>query len=106
MFGGRLAHQTPAFGSLRSRRDILFRPRTVESILSCAVPFYHRVYNPGEHQFITISTYRRAPLFLSNRFRAWFVQRLKEVQQELHFLPIGWVLMREQSFWTTCTTTP
>ena len=78
-----------------SRRDILFRPRAVESILFCAMPFYHRVYSPGELQFITTSTYRRTPLFLSDRFRRCFVQRLEEVRQELLFLLIGWVLMPE-----------
>ena len=59
------------------------------------MPFYHRVYSPGELQFITTSTYRRTPLFLSDRFRRCFVQRLEEVRQELHFLLIGWVLMPE-----------
>ena len=46
------------------------------------MPLYHRVYNPGELQFITASTYRRTPLFLSDRFRRCFVQRLEEVRQE------------------------
>ena len=57
------------------------------------MPFYHRVYSPGELQFITASTYRRTPLFLSNRFQRCFIERLEEVRQELHFLLIGWVLM-------------
>jgi len=76
-----------------SRRDLFSRLRAIASILSCAMPFYHRVYGPGELQFITASTYRRAPLFLSDRFRCCFVQRLEEVRQELHFLLIGRVLM-------------
>ena len=59
------------------------------------MPFYHRTYNRGELQFIPSSTYRRAPLFLSERFRRCFVQRLEEVRQELKFLLIGWVLMPE-----------
>ncbi len=50
------------------------------------MPFYHRVYSPGELQFITISTYRRTPLFLSDRFRRCFVQRLEEVPQELDYM--------------------
>ena len=75
--------QTPAVWCLRSRRDVLFRPRAVASILSCAMPFYHRVYSPAELQFITTSTYRHAPLFLSDRLRRCFVQRLDEVGQEL-----------------------
>ena len=43
--------------------------------------FYHRVYSPGELQFITTSIYRRTPLFLSDRFR--LVQRLDEARQEV-----------------------
>ena len=87
--------QTPALGSLRSRRDVLFRPRAAESILSSAMPIYNRVYSPGELQFITASTYRRTALFLSNRFRRCFVERLEEVRREWHFLLIGGVLMPE-----------
>ena len=59
------------------------------------MPFYHRTYNRGELQFITSSTSRRVPLFLSERFRRCFVQRLEEVRRELEFLLIGWVLMPE-----------
>ncbi len=59
------------------------------------MPIYHRVYTPGELQFLTSSTYRRIPVFLSDRFRRCFVQRLGEVRQELHFLLVGWVLMPE-----------
>ena len=77
-----------------SRRDGLFPPRTVASLLPCAMPFYHRVYSPGELQFIT-TTLSPYPLFLSERFRRCFVQRLEEVRRELHFLLIGWVLMPE-----------
>jgi putative transposase len=47
----------------------------------------------GQLQFIATTTYRRAPLFLSERFCRSFVQRLEEVRQELNFLLIGWVLM-------------
>jgi REP element-mobilizing transposase RayT len=38
------------------------------------MPIYHRTYSPGELQFITTSTYRRTPVFLSPRlshFRLW-----------------------------------
>ena len=59
------------------------------------MPLYHRTYSPGQLQFITTSTYRRAPVFLSHRFCHCFVQRLEEVRQELKFLLIGWVLMPE-----------
>ncbi len=45
------------------------------------MPFYPRVYSPGELQFITTSTYRCTPLFLSDRFRRSFVQRLERVAQ-------------------------
>ena len=59
------------------------------------MPRYHRFYSPGTLQFITASTYRRTPIFRSERFRQCFVQRLDEVRQQLHFLLIGWVLMPE-----------
>ncbi len=61
------------------------------------MPLYHRVYCPGQLQFITTSAYRRTPLFPSERFRRCFVQRLEEVRQELHFLLVGWVLMPEHA---------
>jgi putative transposase len=57
------------------------------------MPFYKRFYSPAHLQFITTSTYRRAPVFLSERFCRCFVQRLAEVRQELSFLLIGWLLM-------------
>ncbi|MGH9452329.1 MAG: transposase [Terriglobia bacterium] len=55
------------------------------------MPLYHRFYCPGELQFLTASTYRRNPVFRSERFRCCFVQRL----EEMHFLLVGWVLMPE-----------
>ena len=57
------------------------------------MPLYHRIYTPGQVQFITTSTYRRAPLFFSERFCRAFVQRLEEVRQEWHFRLAGWALM-------------
>src|ERR1017187_6887040 len=66
---------------LRNRRE--YTPRSM--------PFYQRIYSPGQLQFITSSTYRRAALFFSDRFCRCFVQRLEEVRQEWHFLLIGWV---------------
>jgi hypothetical protein len=51
-------------------------------MLSCAMPFYHRVYTPGQRQFITAGTCRRTPLFLSDRFRRCWVQRLEEVRHK------------------------
>jgi len=64
-----------------SRSDPLSRARAAESILSCTMPFYHRVCSPGELPFITASTYRRTPHFLLDRYR--FVQRLDELRQKL-----------------------
>jgi hypothetical protein len=64
------------------------------------MPFYHRVYSPGELQFITPSTYRRTPLFLSDRFR--LVQRLREVRQELdsmHKNPVPLGLVTSPGEW-------
>ena len=66
-----------------SRRDFLLRPRAVGSILFRAMPFYHRVYCPGELQFITTSTYRRTPLFRSDRFRRGFVQKSRGPKQQV-----------------------
>ncbi len=57
------------------------------------MPFYKRRYSLGQLQFITSSTYRRAPLFLSDRFCRCFVRRLERLRQEMKFLLIGWVLM-------------
>ncbi len=54
------------------------------------MPFNKRTYSPGQLQFITTSVYRRAPLFLSERFCRCFVQRIEEVRQELKFLLLGW----------------
>ena len=59
------------------------------------MPIYHRIYSPGELQFITTSTYRRAPLFRSQRSWRDFVQPLKEVRQKFNCLLVGWVLMPE-----------
>src|SRR3990172_5632537 len=57
------------------------------------MPFYKRHYSPGQLQFITTSTYRRAPLFLSERFRRGFVETLAELRKEMVFLLVGWGLM-------------
>jgi hypothetical protein len=45
-------------------------------ILERRMPIYRRTYSPGELQFITTSTYRRAPVFFSPRFCHYFVQGL------------------------------
>jgi putative transposase len=52
-----------------------------------------RYFAPGQLQFITASTYRRAPLFLSPRFCREFVAGLQEVRSEFGFRMLGWVLM-------------
>lgn|SRR5487761_179374 len=44
-------------------------------------------------QFITASTYRRAPLFLSPRFCREFAAVLQSVRSEFNFRLLGWVLM-------------
>lgn len=62
-------------------------------IVSSVTAYHKRRYSPGQLQFITTSTYRRAPLFLSDRFRRCFVETLARVRQETKFLLIGWVLM-------------
>ena len=64
-------------------------------ILSNAVALPKRHYSPGQLQFVTSSTYRRVPLFLSERFRRDFVETLARFRQEMGFLLIGWVLMPE-----------
>ena len=57
------------------------------------MPFYQRIYSPGQLPFVTTSVYRRVPLFLSERFCRCFVQRVEAVRRELKFLLLGWVLM-------------
>src|SRR5207245_9472017 len=52
-----------------------------------------RYFASGQLQFITASTYRRAPLFLSLRFCRIFVAALEEVRREFGFQLLGWVLM-------------
>jgi hypothetical protein len=74
-------------------------PQTIAArILEPRMPIYHRTYSPGELQFITPSTYRRAPIFFSPRFCRCFVQRLEEVRQKMNCLLIGWVLMPEHFY--------
>jgi putative transposase len=52
-----------------------------------------RYFAPGQLQFVTASTYRRAPLFLSPRLAREFVAVLEEVRGDFGFLLLGWVLM-------------
>jgi REP-associated tyrosine transposase len=83
----------PPFGVCDLAKRLSLRPCRVASILCCTRPLYHRVYTPGQVQFLTARTYRRAPLFRSERFCRAFVRRLEEVRQEWHFRLAGWVLM-------------
>jgi hypothetical protein len=48
-----------------------------------------RYFAPGQLQFVTASTYRRAPLFLSPRLAREFVAVLEEVRDEFGFLLLG-----------------
>ena len=57
------------------------------------MPTSKRHFAPGQLQFLTSSTYRRARLFASDRFRWSFVEVLEQLRSEMGFLLIGWVLM-------------
>jgi putative transposase len=57
------------------------------------MPIYHRQFNPGELQFITTSTYHRAPLFCSETLAGNFADTLARLRQEMGFGLQGWVLM-------------
>jgi REP-associated tyrosine transposase len=53
-----------------------------------------RHYYGGNHlHFITASTYRRAKVFDSDRFRRHFIQALDELRDEFSFKILGYVLM-------------
>jgi putative transposase len=57
------------------------------------MPTHKRHFAPGQLQFLTTSTYRRARLFESDRFRLYFVEVLNQLRSETGFRLIGWVLM-------------
>jgi REP element-mobilizing transposase RayT len=57
------------------------------------MPTSKRHFAPGQLQFLTSSTYRRAKLFQSDRLRWSFVEVLGQLRTEMGFLLIGWVLM-------------
>jgi putative transposase len=46
-------------------------------------------------QFVTSSTYRRAPIFSTPSRRELFVEAFRAVRSKLDFPLIGWVLMPE-----------
>jgi len=54
-----------------------------------------RHFARGELQFLTTRTYRRNRLFTCQRFRAIFVDTLRQLREETRFLLVGWVLMPE-----------
>ena len=62
------------------------------------MPFPKRYYHPGHLPFITSSTYHRANLFVSDRFRRDFVEVLRQLRPEAGFRLIGWVLMPEHFY--------
>ena len=66
------------------------------------MPTFKRHFGPGQLQFLTSSTYRRARLFESDRMagaerssalRWTFVEVLGRLRTQMGFLLIGWVLM-------------
>jgi len=62
-------------------------------MLALGVPTHKRHFAPGQLQFLTSSTYHRAKLFESDRFRWSFVEVLGQLRIEMGFRLIGWVLM-------------
>jgi hypothetical protein len=80
-------------GSAIFPREALFQQGTRKSIIFGSVPFYKRFYSAARLQFITTGAYRRAAVFLSERFCRCFVPRLAKARQELNFLLLGWTLM-------------
>lgn len=57
------------------------------------MPRQHHYYGLNHLHFITASTYRRARLFNSERFRRHFIQTLAELRADFSFKIIGYVLM-------------
>ena len=59
------------------------------------MPRQRHYYGLNHLHFVTASTYRRARLFDSDRFRTQFVQTLADLRQQQDFRLFGWVLMPE-----------
>jgi putative transposase len=59
------------------------------------VPRQRHYYGLNHLHYLTASTYRRAPLFDSDRFRLHFVKTLDELRCSLSFRILGYVLMPE-----------
>jgi len=62
---------------------------------NAGMPRQRHYYGLNHLHFITASTYRRARLFDSDRFRRHFVATLAGLRAELSFKVIGYVLMPE-----------
>jgi len=60
------------------------------AILALVMPTHKRHFAPGDLQFLTSSTYHRAKLFESDRFRWSFVEVLGQLRIEMAFLLLGW----------------
>ena len=59
------------------------------------VPRLQRYYGLNDLHYITTSTYRRARVYDSERFRNHWVTTLSELRRELGFKIVGYVLMPE-----------
>src|ERR1039458_7647356 len=59
------------------------------------MPRQRHYYGLNHLHFITASTYRRARLFDSDRFRRHFIATLDALRRELEFKVVGYVLMPE-----------
>jgi len=59
------------------------------------MPQPSRFYGENDLHYLTSSTYRRAAVFNSERFRREFVATLAELRPELRFRLLGYVLMPE-----------
>jgi REP-associated tyrosine transposase len=59
------------------------------------VPQPHRYYGGNHLHYLTTSTYRRARVFDSERFKRQFVATLASLRADLGFRIIGYVLMPE-----------
>lgn len=59
------------------------------------MPQPHRYYDENDFHYLTASTYRRARVFDSERFKRQFVSTLAELRTELGFRILGYVLMPE-----------
>jgi REP element-mobilizing transposase RayT len=61
------------------------------------MPRQHHYYEGNHLHYLTTSTYRRARLFDSERFKTQFIRTFSELRTEMKFLIIGYVLMPEHS---------